>query len=99
VLAYHRVSDEDDPLPHVDVASFRHQMRWLRRYCEPIQPGQLVSAVHRRNRRVPVLVTFDDGSRNYYQYAYPVLEELGIPAINFLSTRGVVLWSGNARTG
>jgi peptidoglycan/xylan/chitin deacetylase (PgdA/CDA1 family) len=33
-----------------------------------------------------VVLTFDDGYRDYYEHAYPALKALGIPAINFLAT-------------
>jgi peptidoglycan/xylan/chitin deacetylase (PgdA/CDA1 family) len=32
-------------------------------------------------------VTFDDGYHDYFKEAYPILRELRIPAINFISTR------------
>lgn len=36
-----------------------------------------------------VLVTFDDGYESFYTYAFPVLEKLHIPAVNFVITRGL----------
>ena len=32
------------------------------------------------------VVTFDDGYRDVYRYAYPVLKEMGVPAIIYLPT-------------
>jgi peptidoglycan/xylan/chitin deacetylase (PgdA/CDA1 family) len=87
VLAYHRVSDPDDPFPHVDIGSFRRQMQWLRQHCQVIAADQLISAIHGGDRRLPVVITFDDGYRSYYEHAFPVLEGLGIPCVNFLSTQ------------
>jgi peptidoglycan/xylan/chitin deacetylase (PgdA/CDA1 family) len=44
-----------------------------------------------------VLVTFDDGYRDYYDNAYPVLKELDIPAVVFVATsfmdNGGLLWT------
>jgi peptidoglycan/xylan/chitin deacetylase (PgdA/CDA1 family) len=34
-----------------------------------------------------VLVTFDDGYASFYNYAYPILSKLGIPAVNFVITK------------
>jgi peptidoglycan/xylan/chitin deacetylase (PgdA/CDA1 family) len=44
-----------------------------------------------------VLITFDDGYRDYHDVAYPVLESLGIPSTVFLATsfmdEGGMLWT------
>ncbi|CAG7654198.1 polysaccharide deacetylase family protein [Paenibacillus allorhizosphaerae] len=36
-----------------------------------------------------VLVTFDDGYRSFYTNAYPILEQLNIPAVNFVITKNL----------
>jgi peptidoglycan/xylan/chitin deacetylase (PgdA/CDA1 family) len=97
VLAYHRIGDPGDPYPHVTASVFRQQMAWIRAHCDPIGPADLVAAVsNRRTRRPRVLVTFDDGYRDYFERAYPILEEFEIPAVNFLPTRfideGGIFW-------
>jgi peptidoglycan/xylan/chitin deacetylase (PgdA/CDA1 family) len=33
-----------------------------------------------------VLVTFDDGYKSFYTYGYPILQQLNIPAVNFVIT-------------
>jgi peptidoglycan/xylan/chitin deacetylase (PgdA/CDA1 family) len=41
------------------------------------------------------MITFDDGYKDYYERAYPILGEYGIPAVNFLATQaidGAPLW-------
>ena len=87
VLTYHRVARPGDTFGGVAPVDFRTQMLWLKRHCEPIAPEQYLEAVQRRDRvRVPVLVTFDDGYRDYYDLAYPVLQELRIPSLVFLPT-------------
>jgi peptidoglycan/xylan/chitin deacetylase (PgdA/CDA1 family) len=94
---YHRIGVPGDPLPHLAVSQFRRQLEWLAANCEVIAPDSLEQAVHSRNpRRPPVLVTFDDGNRDYYELAYPVLKEFGMPAVVFLITdyvdRPRLLW-------
>lgn len=86
VLAYHRIGQRGDLLRHVDVGSFREQMRWIREHCVPIAPAELQAAANGTDHRPRVLVTFDDGYRDYFRLAYPILHELRIPAANFLST-------------
>jgi peptidoglycan/xylan/chitin deacetylase (PgdA/CDA1 family) len=97
VLAYHRIGRAGDPYPHVEVDTFRAQMRWLRRHCTILDAQSLRPAVERGTLdRASVLVTFDDGYRDYYEEAYPILKEFGIPALNFLPTHfidnGGIFW-------
>jgi peptidoglycan/xylan/chitin deacetylase (PgdA/CDA1 family) len=98
VLMYHRVGPADAAFKSVSVADFRRQMSWLARNCRPIAPEALEASAREPDRMRPaVLVTFDDGYRDYHDHAWPVLRELGIPALVFLSTdfmdRGGLLWS------
>ncbi len=87
VLMYHRIGRQGDPFPHVDVDAFHRQMRWVKDSCQVIAPPSLDAAGGVRwSMRPPVLVTFDDGGRDYADLAYPVLRELNIPAIVFLVT-------------
>ena len=54
----------------------------------------------------PVLVTFDDGDVSFYNYAFPVLEEVGVKATVFVlpsladaaATSGSVSWEWHAAT-
>lgn len=97
VLMYHRIRTAGDLFPGVDVSVFRDEMQWLRDNCKVIAPEGLRDAASRPPRARPaVLVTFDDGYRDYRDNAYPVLKELGIPALVFLSTafqdRGGIAW-------
>lgn len=87
VLMYHRIGQRGDPLPHLSVIQFRRQMEWLAANCHVIGPGSLRRAARDRSlTRPPVLLTFDDGNRDYYDLAYPVLKEFGMPAVVFLIT-------------
>jgi peptidoglycan/xylan/chitin deacetylase (PgdA/CDA1 family) len=86
VLAYHRIGYPGDVLKHVDADEFRRQMQWVKRHCLPIEPADVGSDADPSDRRPRVAVTFDDGYRDYFEIAYPILRELGIPAANFIST-------------
>jgi hypothetical protein len=65
-------------------------MRWVRDNCDPIHPDELqaraAAARRRRMSKPAVLITFDDGYRDYHDRAYPILKELRIPAVVFLAT-------------
>ena len=92
VLNYHRVGVASDLFPNLDVANFRAQMAWLSRYCNVIAPEDFrhrAEAGLSTAARPDVMVTFDDGYRDYFDHAYPVLREYGIRAMNFLCTRFV----------
>jgi peptidoglycan/xylan/chitin deacetylase (PgdA/CDA1 family) len=87
VLSYHRVCPPVEPFPSFDIALFREQMRWLKERCRPIAPDELWERTRRPDRaRPPVLLTFDDGYRDYHDHIHPVLAELSIPAVVFLTT-------------
>jgi peptidoglycan/xylan/chitin deacetylase (PgdA/CDA1 family) len=109
VLMYHRVGPTADPFPGLDIGVFRRQALWLSLNCDVIAPEDLRQSVLRRRRRRPeVLLTFDDGYRGYHDHVYPVLKELGLPALVFLSTAYVddhtrlfesdVVWLATQRT-
>jgi peptidoglycan/xylan/chitin deacetylase (PgdA/CDA1 family) len=98
VLTYHRIVDRDRVLPGLPVETFAAQMRWVRQNCDPIEPEAIVERARDPRRvRPAVLVTFDDGYRDYHDLAYPVLKELGIPAVVFLATsfmdEGGMMWT------
>ena len=84
VLMYHRVGQEDDPFPHLGVDQFRRQLEWLAANCCVIEPAALLESARRPSRtRPPVVLTFDDGYRSYYDVVYPVLKKFGMPAVVF----------------
>ncbi len=95
VLAYHRVADPfRDPMqgdPGVISATpeaFADQVRLLLRHYVPIGLSDL-EALIRRTRPLPrraVLVTFDDGYRDFLLHAWPVLKEHSVPVVLFVPT-------------
>ena len=97
ILMYHRIGNST-LFPHLDTAIFKSQMQWLSRNCTIIAPGEIsASCASPSVRRPPVLVTFDDGYRDYHDIAYPILKRLGIPSVVFLATdlidNGGLVWT------
>jgi len=70
---------------------FENVLKVLRRYFEFIS---MEDAVQMLSGKVPLrpycaVLTFDDGYRNNYELALPVLEKYNIPAIYFISTGNI----------
>lgn len=92
VLLYHRVV-EDGPSAlsgyRLSPSAFEDQMRFLRRHGY----RAITSADLERHRRAglptsgrPVLITFDDGYRDFYEVAWPILQRFDFTAEVFLPT-------------
>lgn len=96
ILAYHRIYDmgpEDDfpydpELVSATPADFCWQMRTLSRRFTPIHISEAARLMARGLPLPPraVAVTFDDGHRDNYTHAFPILREAGVPATIFLAT-------------
>lgn len=90
VLMYHRIKNESDPFPGTEARTFETQMRWLKKTCDVIAPEELAQATRNHARGRPaVLLTFDDGFRDYHDNACPVLRELGFTGLVFLATGAI----------
>ncbi|HEX3695846.1 MAG TPA: polysaccharide deacetylase family protein [Polyangia bacterium] len=93
VLLYHRVEEPDaigELDPHmVDAtpAEFDTQMGILARYFTPVTVDQIIEARH--GGSLPsnaAIVTFDDGYRDNYRNAVPILKRHGMNAVFFVTT-------------
>jgi len=68
----------------LDEISFRDQMIHLKDSCDLLPLSQAVLRLRNHELCQPtVALTVDDGFQNNYQIAYPILEELGMPATIF----------------
>jgi peptidoglycan/xylan/chitin deacetylase (PgdA/CDA1 family) len=95
VLCYHRVNDDAHPFfTGTPLALFRRQMEALRQHFKVLPLAELAERARLRDLpRNGVAVTFDDGYRDNYTNAFPILRDLGLPATIFLTTDAV---DGNA---
>jgi peptidoglycan/xylan/chitin deacetylase (PgdA/CDA1 family) len=93
ILMCHRVTDVRGGVPeptwNVTPARFREQMRGL--LARGYRITSLRTAIQHVRDGQPIppntaVVTFDDGYRNLYEHAWPVLRELGVPATIFAVT-------------
>jgi len=95
VLAYHRVVDFDkesypfdDDLVSASSSDFEFQVKYIKKYFNPITMEQLIKHVE-HNLSLPkraLLLTFDDGFDDNYFAAFPILKKLDVPATIFVST-------------
>ncbi len=95
ILMYHSVSDdpENGVVPYFKTNTapsvFRRQMRQVAREgyktLDLMEALRLLSAGERPPERT-FIVTFDDGFRDFYIHAFPVLQEEGFTATMFIPT-------------
>jgi peptidoglycan/xylan/chitin deacetylase (PgdA/CDA1 family) len=83
---YHRVNGGNG-VDGLNVDVFREQLRMIKKDFHPMALDDLVKAGERGT--LPdnaVALTFDDGYRDFYEHAFPLLEEMGLPATLFVTT-------------
>jgi O-antigen/teichoic acid export membrane protein/peptidoglycan/xylan/chitin deacetylase (PgdA/CDA1 family) len=96
VLAYHRILPEldetsfefDAELVSARQAEFDWQMAYVARRFQPVSCEQVAAAI---NTGAPlpkraVMITFDDGFRDNYEVAFPILRRHGLPGLFFLTS-------------
>jgi peptidoglycan/xylan/chitin deacetylase (PgdA/CDA1 family) len=87
ILTYHSIADGRSPLK-ISPALFAEQMEWLKANCRVATLMEVVTTLTQKNPlpERTVVLTFDDGFRDFYSAAAPVLRRLGFPATVFLPT-------------
>ncbi len=90
ILTYHRVGRFDPPTAdrgvYCNLPFFERQMRFLARLRYRVIPLAEAREGLLGRRRLPpraVVLTFDDGYRDFYEHALPVLEQHRFPATVF----------------
>jgi peptidoglycan/xylan/chitin deacetylase (PgdA/CDA1 family) len=94
VLCYHGVVSHRPPAaPYefrnaVSIAEFQVQLEHLTRSFHPVSATDVLLWMKGRMSLPdwPVLVTLDDGYRNNYEHAAPLLKRYGVPALIAIST-------------
>jgi peptidoglycan/xylan/chitin deacetylase (PgdA/CDA1 family) len=95
ILMYHSIGDEDESRAHAYYRTatspkiFSAQMQYL--YERGFRTRSLTEAVRQLQQETlaaekTVVITFDDGYRNFYRHAFPVLNRYGFSATVFLPT-------------
>lgn len=92
ILMYHSISYEKGNTARIPKEKFREQMKYLKdnKYTtltvdelySYMQTGKLVPSN-------PIVITFDDGYKDNYTNAYPILKEFGLKATVFVITNTI----------
>ncbi len=105
-LCYHGVTKSSTPLQHdpkglhVNHERFAKQLAYLRKRYNivPLDEYLAAAAAHRKLPNYSLVVTFDDGFRNFLTAAAPLLAENNIPATVFLITDHTGSQNGDRRS-
>jgi len=91
ILCYHRVGTGGVPLySQLEPEVFEAQMRFLRARYRLVSLDTLHEELSNpRTTGQSVVITFDDGYRDVYTHAFPVLQRYNIPATIFLTVGAV----------
>ncbi len=91
ILIYHRVNDDRDPyFGGIPTTEFEQQMAYVSCRFRVLPLSALVTAL--RGGALPdnaIAVTLDDGYRDNYLHAFPILQRYSIPATIFLTTSAI----------
>jgi peptidoglycan/xylan/chitin deacetylase (PgdA/CDA1 family) len=93
ILYYHRVNNDNDPFfPAISTALFEAEMKFLHKNYLVVSLTELLQRLAGKSTEPVLAITFDDGYRDNYQHAFPILQRYDLPATIFLTT-------GNMDTG
>lgn len=89
ILAYHRILPEARNALSVHTRDFEKHIRFfIKNGWECLTLRELSDLYLKKNRKLDrkiFVITFDDGYRNNYEHAYPILRKYGIRATIFLT--------------
>lgn len=85
VLIYHKVGIQNGDQMEVTLPNFRRQMEWLHTERQVVGLDWALQHWEQPGSDQLVVLTFDDGYRDLYTSAFPVLEEYGMPFLLYLS--------------
>lgn len=84
VLMYHGVSSGKGDHINIPLKRFKKDIEWLDSNFEIIDLVDIMKSTKKEG--IQIALTFDDGFRNFYTNALPILEEKEIPATVFINS-------------
>ncbi|AZR74366.1 polysaccharide deacetylase [Anoxybacter fermentans] len=95
IVMYHYVRDlKHSQYPEIkglSVDLFKEQLQYFLRYYKIIKMEELIEAV-KLNKELPdnsLLLTFDDGYKDHFEFVFPILDELGIQGSFFPPAKAI----------
>jgi peptidoglycan/xylan/chitin deacetylase (PgdA/CDA1 family) len=86
ILCYHSIHPTK-AFATADATLFEEHLAWFSEHCDVISIEKARDRCHdRASSRPAVVITFDDGYGDNYDYAYPLLTKYGLPATFFVTT-------------
>lgn len=87
ILMYHRFSR----LPkkgYVGADEFEWQVRYIAEHFNPVTVSEIASSLYGTQKlpRKSIAITVDDGYRDFYSIAWPILRKYGVPATFYVTT-------------
>jgi peptidoglycan/xylan/chitin deacetylase (PgdA/CDA1 family) len=91
ILCYHRVGTEGLPIySYLPPAQFEAQIRFVCKSYRVISLKQLCAEMSDSEEDRPsVTITFDDGYRDVYAHAFPILRAYGVPATVYATVSSI----------
>ena len=87
---YHRFDEQKYPSTNIQLEIFKEQLKLIEKEeIEFIHPNNFDNSLSNEKNKRKILLTIDDGLMSFYNNAWPILKEKGIPFILFVSTREV----------
>ena len=90
ILVYHGICD-DTPWRfnsrYLSVAQFEEHLKLISRWYHPVSLKDMVSG-NLHAGKLNVLLTFDDGLKNNFSLAFPLLKKYKVPAVFFVTAAG-----------
>lgn len=90
IFYYHRINNEQDPFfPAMSTELFEQEMRFVARHHKVVSLSGMLDHLESGSREPVFTITFDDGYRDNYENAFPILQRYGLPATIFLTTGSI----------
>lgn len=91
IAMYHSVNPGALPENRIAVSAqtFERQMRFLKKHHYNVLPLESVATLIKERKKIPsktIAITFDDGYKDNYIYAFPILKKYNLPATIFIIT-------------